>query len=102
MKVYVEIGIICHDVESYGDMLDAFSHVYRHVYRLDATVVCTSIYKVYNIGDIVRLVICRLISYHRARCEVTEICHLCHIVDAVLSHLEYSGRVGDVTGNSEI
>ena len=102
MEVYVESRVICHDVESYGDMLDAFCHVYRHVYRLDATVVCTSVHKVYNVRNVIRLVICAFVAYHCSGCEVAEICHLCHVVDAILGHLEYSRGVGDVTLNGEI
>lgn len=101
VEIHVESRVICHDVESYGDMLDAFRHVYRHVYRLHTTVICTSVHKVYDVGDVIRLVICAFVAYHRSGCEVAEICHLCHIVDAILGHLEYSRGVGDITLNGD-
>lgn len=89
-------------MEPYGDVLNALRHVYRHVYRLDATVVCTNVDEVYYVRDVIRLVICAFVVYHRSGCEVAEICHLCHVVDAILGHLEYSRRVCDITGNGEI
>ena len=102
VEIHIEISIICHDVESYGNVLDAFRHVNRHFYRLHTTVIGTHIDEFHHVSDVVRLVICRLIAYYRGGCEVAEIRQFGDIVDAIFGHLEYSRGVGDITGNGEI